>query len=285
MTKVSVITVNLNNAEGLERTIKSIETQTWQDFEFIIVDGASTDGSAELIKECKRVDYCISEKDKGVYSAMNKGIRAAKGDFVIFLNSGDWFHSEEALNNVKELFDSHYDIIYGNNYDVYPKEKVLKKYPSELTFNFFYTSSLCHQSTFIRKQLFNDIFYYNEEYKIASDWEFFVYAICYKGVNYKYVNEVVCCYDMTGISSNLSNRKQSLDERGLTISKYFKAFEKDYLIYNELNSKRIQQILSIKKNKFAWRIMKWIVDLFLIFTGKRKNTTELYSSSTEITVE
>jgi glycosyltransferase involved in cell wall biosynthesis len=266
MHKLSIITVNFNNKEGLQKTIQSIESQTWQDFEFIVIDGGSTDGSTQLIEECQRINYSLSEKDNGVYNAMNKGIRMAKGEFVLFMNSGDCLHSEDTLSKVSTMLDTDYDILYGNNYEINLHSKKLKTYPDELTFSFFYLHSLCHQATFIRRKLFDALFYYNEEYKIASDWEFFIYAICYKEVSYKYINEIICDYDMIGISS--LNREQSKSERLQTVAKYFKAFEKDYLIFNELNSKRIRQVLYIKKNRFAWRIMKWMIDLVLIFHKK-----------------
>ena len=90
MNKISIITVNYNDREGLKKTIESVINQTWQDFEFIIIDGGSTDGSREVIEQYKdKIDYWISEPDKGIYNAMNKGIKAASGEFLLFLNSGD----------------------------------------------------------------------------------------------------------------------------------------------------------------------------------------------------
>jgi glycosyltransferase involved in cell wall biosynthesis len=89
--KLTIITINYNNKEGLVKTFDSVRVQTWKDFEFIVIDGGSTDGCKELIEQNHQINYWVSEKDSGVYNAMNKGIRKATGDYVIFMNSGDFF--------------------------------------------------------------------------------------------------------------------------------------------------------------------------------------------------
>jgi len=109
--KLSIITVNLNNAEGLRKTIESVVTQTFTDFEYIIIDGGSTDGSVEIIKlYADKITYWVSEPDKGIYNGMNKGIMVAKGEYCQFLNSGDWLVNENVL---KEVF-ADVDIVYGD---------------------------------------------------------------------------------------------------------------------------------------------------------------------------
>ena len=115
--KYSIITVNYNNKNGLEMTIKSVLGQTCKDFEYIIIDGGSTDGSVEVIKKyASRIDYWVSEPDKGVYNAMNKGIRKATGDYLNFMNSGDAYHSTSALEIIAGLHSDD-DIIIGGYYD------------------------------------------------------------------------------------------------------------------------------------------------------------------------
>ena len=99
--KYSIITINYNNKDGLEKTILSVINQTCQDFEYIIIDGGSTDGSVDVIKKyADRIDYWVSEPDKGIYNAMNKGIIKAKGEYLNFMNSGDCFYDNEVLSNV-----------------------------------------------------------------------------------------------------------------------------------------------------------------------------------------
>ncbi|WP_348825254.1 glycosyltransferase family 2 protein [Flavobacterium aestuarii] len=270
MPKISVITVNYNDKKGLSKTLESVVNQTDKKFEYIIIDGGSSDGSKELIEQySKHIDYWVSEPDKGVFNAMNKGIKAATGDFVIFMNGGDCFCNNTVLQEIEPLLDENFDIYYGNNYKQTPNSKRLKTYSEKLNFSFFYTSSINHQSTFIRKSLFEKYFYYNEEYKIASDWEFFIYTICHVNVPYKYINKTIAVYDFTGISSNPKFSSIYKEEKNITYKKYFPAFYEDYEDVSELNSKRFLQFQHIKKYKIAWKIQKGFMNLLLLFLPKR----------------
>ena len=115
--KLSVITINFNNRDGLRKTIESVVNQTFKDFEYIIIDGGSTDGSVDVIKEyADRIDYWVSEPDKGIYNAMNKGIDVAKGEYCIFMNSGDCFYVNDVYENVFRELDG-VDIIIGDSYN------------------------------------------------------------------------------------------------------------------------------------------------------------------------
>ena len=163
--KFSIITINYNNREGLSRTIESVVYQISTDYEFIIIDGGSTDGSVDVIKENKkRITYWISEKDNGVYHAMNKGIAQAHGDYCVFMNSGDCFHSPDVLDTIKKHQG---DIICG---------KVLKgnaKSPSgprksTITLVDLMRGSLPHQAMFIKRELLLK-HPYEENYRILSD--------------------------------------------------------------------------------------------------------------------
>ena len=115
--KFSIITINYNNKEGLEKTIQSVLGQTFHDYQFIIIDGGSTDGSLDIIKQnADHIDYWVSEPDGGRYPAMNKGIKQAKGDFLNFMNSGDTFHSPTVLEDIAKMNLTE-DIITGGFYD------------------------------------------------------------------------------------------------------------------------------------------------------------------------
>lgn len=277
--KISIITINYNDKIGLTKTIESVKNQTYNLFEFIIIDGGSTDGSTDVIaKYNDKIDYAISEKDSGVFNAMNKGIRAANGEFVLFMNGGDCFENNNILHEIVPLLNDQYDIYYGNNYKATPNSKRLKTYPSKLNFSFFYTSSINHQSTFIRKSLFDKYFYYNENYKIASDWEFFVYTICYKNVPYRYIDKTIAIYDFTGISSRPESSQLFEEEKNQTIKNFFPAFHDDYKVLSELNSKRFLQFQYIKKYKFAWKLLKLNLNfllLFLPYSTSQKNKNSL----------
>ena len=118
MCKISIITINYNEKVGFEKTIKSVLNQSYQDFEFIIIDGGSTDGSINVIEKYKdSISYWVSEPDKGVYNAMNKGIRASKGEFVIFMNGGDCFNNDLVLEEIAPMLNDEFDVYYGNNYN------------------------------------------------------------------------------------------------------------------------------------------------------------------------
>ncbi len=269
MNKISVITVNYNDKIGLEKTINSVTNQTYTDFEFIIIDGGSTDGSKQLIEQnATKINYWVSEKDTGVFNAMNKGIRAAKGEFVIFMNGGDCFCNDTVLEEIAPELSSEFDIYYGDNYKESPNSKRIKTYPEKLSFSFFYSSSINHQSTFIKKSLFDEHFYYNENYKIASDWEFFVYTICYTNVPTKYLKKTISVYDFTGISSNPKFSKLFLEEKTQSLQKYFPTFVEDYKDVNLLNSKRFLQFQYIKKHKIAWKFLKATISIILLFLPK-----------------
>src|SRR5690348_5936351 len=114
MPRLSLITINLNDLQGLRKTLDSIFTQTFTDYEYIIIDGGSTDGSLEEIKKSQdKLVYWTSEKDEGIYNAMNKGIVKAKGEYTLFMNSGDYLYSEDTLNKVFENANNE-DLIYGD---------------------------------------------------------------------------------------------------------------------------------------------------------------------------
>lgn len=267
--KFSVITVNYNNASGLEKTIQSVLSQNYDNLDFVVIDGASTDGSTAVIEQyADRISYRVSEKDKGVYNAMNKGIRAAKGEYVIFMNSGDVFFDADVLRNADPLISGEHGIYYGNNIKKSPSSERLKTYPAKLNFSFFYSSSINHQSTFIKRSLFDEYFYYNEEYKIASDWEFFAYTICRENVPYKYLDQTISIYDFTGISTTASDVLAK--EKQQSIRKYFPAFEDDYVDISALTSKRVQQVFHIRKHPVAWKILKSFISVLLLFLPKRK---------------
>lgn len=196
--KLSVITVNLNNAEGLARTIRSVVSQTFSDIQFIVIDGASSDGSVQIIKEnAKDIHFYLSEKDSGVYNAMNKGIVQAKGEYLIFMNSGDSFIDNSI---VQRVFDENAsaDIIYG----YIDSPKGIGTAPEKLDLSFLARNSIHHQATFIKKMLFDKIGLYEERNRFESDWEFFIRAIAIEKCSTYNFKNVVTFFEMDGLSSN-----------------------------------------------------------------------------------
>ena len=132
---ISVVTINWNNNAGLQRTLASIASQTYNDFEYIVVDGASTDGSVETIMQYDgdaRLTW-ISERDNGIYNAMNKGIRMAKGEYVVMINSGDWLMASDVLERMAEEVErnDHPAILYGTTTNVWPDGRKMRNPPQE----------------------------------------------------------------------------------------------------------------------------------------------------------
>lgn len=198
--KFSIITINYNNLEGLKKTFDSVFMQTYQDFEYIVIDGGSTDGSKELIKQnADKITHWVSESDKGIYDALNKGIKIANGEFIIFINSGDSLFEPNTLKILSEA-DSKYDVVYGNTNLIFPDGKeIIKIYPENCDLLFFLKDTVQHQGTRIKKELFSKNIY-STEYKIISDWAWFFDRFIEKN-SFFYINEVIANFVLDGISS------------------------------------------------------------------------------------
>lgn len=272
--KLSIITVNYNNRSGLKKTVESVINQSFKEFEYIIIDGASTDGGIDILhKYSAHLTYWSSEPDRGIYAAMNKGIRIATGKYLLFLNSGDTLRDTQTLEKIYNQLHDQYDIYYGDIiYGEIPFQKEIV-FPKILTFGFFYQHNLSHQASFIKRSLFYEIFFYNEQYKIVSDWEFFIYAVCKHGVSYKHLEILVTDYDATGISSDTSNHTAMNIERTAVLEKHFPTFINDYKYIPDLEDKRTKQFFYIKSHPMAWKTLKALMKLMLLFLPKNINST------------
>ena len=190
--KLSIITINYNDAIGLQKTLNSTISQSCADFEHVIVDGASPDNSVEVIKKyaveasAKGIKVTwISEKDKGIYNAMNKGIKMASGEYIEILNAGDILASDEVVEKMyAALEEKNYpELLYGNMLKTVDWVHIKRDNcggNSEYTpnsFLYFYNGTLNHDCAYIKRSLFDKFGYYNEEMKICSDWEWSVRAI------------------------------------------------------------------------------------------------------------
>ena len=266
--KLSIITINRNNAEGLRKTIESVVSQTFTDFEYIIIDGASTDGSVEVIKEYSdKITYWVSEPDSGIYNAMNKGILKAHGEYLLFLNSGDWLVDEEVLRDISnvKLTD---DIVSGNlilwdNGNQQLREAIKTE---DLGFEHLYNNRMPHPSTFIKKSLFDTYGMYNEEFKIVSDWEFFLKCLIVNNCSYSNIERIISCYDLNGISSNPEYMHIQNDEKETTFNKYVPRIYKSYKI-NEIeleeyrsHEEDYREYINLKNGKFR-NIIKFLLYL------------------------
>lgn len=232
---ISIITINYNDKVGLERTLKSVTNQTYCDFEYIVIDGGSNDGSKELIEQYNnKINYWISEPDKGVYNAMNKGISKANGEYLLFLNSGDEFYNLNVLKENLKFIHTH-DLIYFNINVVAEQDNYIKKYPSKISFSYLYNDTLPHPATFIKKSLFEKVGLYDEHFKIVSDWKFFILALVKYNATYQYVDAVFSIFYFDGISSRKENLTILLAERKKVLENEFPLINTDYSNINQQN--------------------------------------------------
>ena len=173
MVKLSVITVCFNE-KNIERTCESIVKQTNQDFEWIVIDGGSTDGTLDILEKYKdRINVFVSEPDSGIYNAMNKGIKRSSGEYLNFMNGGDEFASIDVIDKFLNL-GSEYDnadVIYGNMNYINENKSRIVTFDDDLDEIFFYNNCINHQASFIKRNLFDKYGLYNEKLKVVSDWE------------------------------------------------------------------------------------------------------------------
>jgi len=262
--KLSIITINLNNISGLRKTIESVLSQTFTDFEYIIIDGGSSDGGLEILKEFdKNITFWLSEPDAGIYCAMNKGILRSEGDYLLFLHSGDWLADDGVLSRIFSKSRSA-DILYGDMNFVTDGRFSLRKAADEnqLTLSYFFNNSLCHPATFIARRLFNDNLY-DESYKSAADKKFFTEKIIMSNCSIKRLNEVVSNFNTEGHSSRPENK--------ILIK------EENERILNQLMQPRMVKDLLLIKNNFVdfkalIKIKKYSL-LYFFFKGLKKAAT------------
>lgn len=271
---LTVVTINRNNALGLEKTLQSVATQTFKDFEYIIIDGVSTDDSVEIIKKYEiEITHLrwISEPDSGIYNAMNKGLRMASGEYIQILNSGDCLAApdvtERMMNEIERLGNS--SILYGNMVKCFPdgRQWVDKSFEGrEITMLGMFSGTLNHDSAYIRHDLFEKYGYYDERLKIVSDWKWYMQAIVINGEKPQYVDIDVTLFDMSGISE--TNKDLDRAERKKVLEQLFpKAILADYERY----AFPMEQIQRLQHHPWAYKIV-WIIErcLFKMEKAKRK---------------
>lgn len=212
--KLSIITVNLNNKDGLYKTIMSVREQTFKDFEYIIIDGGSSDQSLEVIhnnEDC--ISHWVSEQDDGIFQAMNKGIIKSRGEYLLFLNSGDFFVNCDVLEKVF-MENRSADILCARCNILKNGSIVWTSDPPEfVTFGTLYIEGLAHQSTFIKKKLFDNFGLYREDFRYNSDVEFWYRTIILNGASTQKVNEITTNYSLGGLSDRYSKHDSFLKEK------------------------------------------------------------------------
>ena len=260
MPKLSIITINYNNAGGLQKTLESVRSQTFIDYEQIVIDGGSTDNSAEIIKNhelrIKNFQWA-SEKDNGVYHAQNKGILRAQGEYCLFLNSGDCFCNEKVLEAIFSQ-NPNTDIIWGNLIVVDDKgNKVdICKGKGHITFLDIYSSIIKHQASFIKRDLFEKFGLYDDSLKIVADWAFFFKTVGFNNVSLLYANVDIACFENNGISYN--NPQLCEMERQSVLDQYMpRIMQEDYSLLQKYRG-----IRNIEKSKTGWFLFRVLAKIF-----------------------
>ena len=258
---LTIITINYNNASGLKKTIESVLCQTSKDFEFIIIDGASTDGSVEIIQTFKLSNFqtlnYLSEPDSGIYNAMNKGIRKANGKYIQFLNSGDWLVDEFVVENMLHELNAYNtqlndkseetDILIGRKISVREDGKMRTEQNSPYVgLVTFYGSTLQHTSAYINRSLFDKYGLYDENLKIVSDWKWYLIVAGLNKAKVMFTEINVSYFDTNGISS--TNLKLDNEERRKVLEELVPApilsdYDKYYLDLDRIDRLKKHKIL------------------------------------------
>jgi glycosyltransferase involved in cell wall biosynthesis len=209
--KTSIITVCKNAENAIEKTIQSVLSQNYENIEYIIIDGASTDNTNALLKKYRnRIAYYISEKDEGIYHAMNKGINIAKGDILFFLNAGDVFTDEFVVEKVVKAFSkTDIEFLYG---DIFFNNGVSEKL---VQFNyvdkaFFLDKNLCHQSIFYKSEVFNKCGHFDENYSMLADYEWNIRGLVQCKLKSAHIPIPIAKFGLDGISATADKRLKKL---------------------------------------------------------------------------
>ena len=274
--RLSIITINRNNSIGLEKTMRSVASQSFKDFEYIVIDGASSDNSVEVVK-AHETEFAhlrwVSEPDKGIYNAMNKGLRMATGDYVQVLNSGDMLASVDVVERMLKALDGkgYPDILYGNMIKAFANGSRVcdRGFAGETpTMYGFIRGTLNHDPVYIRRSLFEKFGYYREDLPITADWRWYVEAIPFGGVIPEYVDIDVTIFDMNGISeTQIERREMERDEelrRILPIGVY-----QDYKNYYF----PIEQVRRLQRYPLVYKVF-YFIERVLFKIEKRKKSQQ-----------
>ena len=267
--ELTIITINYNNSNGLKKTIESVVNQTYDDFEFVIIDGGSTDESLSIILENKEnIDYWISETDKGIYNAMNKGVNLSHGDYCLFINSGDLLYDESAITNAMEE-NPQTDIFVGKVYSLDGEIQISPPPSREISLYHLFFSAIPHQGSFIKRKLLIEV-PYDESLIIASDWKFFLNSIIINNCSFKYINSKISRYDLNGISSN--SQKLMRQEKEITLKELFpQRLINDYDLMKQNECLTQTLCMQLKRHYLADKIVYTIGNILIKISSFLRN--------------
>ena len=259
MIQFSIITVCLNAGQGLLDTVARTLSQTYENFEIIVKDGGSQDGSIEKLPSDPRIRVVI-KKDTGIYDAMNQGIEEARGDYLIFMNCGDWFYSTEALREIAEgIGEDREPLYYGKCFDRMTGQ--VRAYPKQLTRMTCYRTMICHQATIYRADVLKQR-PYDLSYRMLADREMLWYLIYKKKVKPKYLDTVIADYQGGGESADQKHiQRNRADQRRLLDTYYPKSEQLKYKLMMALTFQKLRVVLS-KSPKYSKYYFKTIQTLY-----------------------
>lgn len=259
--KLSIITINRNNADGLRKTVESVLAQTYREFEYIIVDGASSDGSVEVINEYVKHPITdnrslltiiwSSEPDSGIYNAMNKGICMSHGEYVLMLNSGDYLIDKHVIESIIPELDGT-DIIQGNVIiETNGHKKIERGYGrTKLSFIDIMKGYFLHQASFCRRSVFEEYGYFDESYRINGDTVFYAKCLGFGNASFKYVDINIAYFDMHGISADPENKWKTI--RAEEDKRYMDMFSARMQSLLTEEDKKIQLYDKLHEHQWSW---------------------------------
>lgn len=224
--KISIITVCKNNEDSIEETMKSVFSQNYPDIEYIIIDGFSTDNTVSIINKYKdKLAFFSSEKDSGMYEAMNKGIKASTGDAIYFLNAGDKLFHSSIMGNAIKHFTDNVDFLYGDVIEINKETGHCSiKRQNRVNKAYLYTNAICQQSILYGKSAFKKCGCFNTEYKIVGDREWLFRALLKEKITSKYIDIPFALFTKGGVSNNEIYEKIHSEERKKAKNFYFNPF-------------------------------------------------------------
>ncbi len=252
----SIITINYNGINGLRQTLASVANQTFENFEYVVIDGGSSDGSKELIESYREnIDFWVSEPDNGIYDAMNKGLKKVTGDYVYFLNSGDYFLFPEVLNLIdKEISKTSPDFLMAGVLKSNPSTGEYSAEPPSIIDKIsLFKKMVCHQALFVNKTIFNEIGDFDLSYKLKGDYEWLLRAVNHKNYKFEYFDAVITFYPLEGASDTLYS-KYSVKEIPAIRKRYFTPKNEIFLrryIYRPLLASIMKKALMNKQFREA----------------------------------
>ena len=279
--KLSIITVVRNAETTIEETILSVTNQTYQDCEFIIVDGLSTDSTNGIINKYKeKIDVYISEEDKGIYDAMNKGVDLASGEWIYFLGADDVLYSEDSLSNFfsNDFLDA--EVVYG---DVI-FSKSLVRYAGEFTLNKLCSMSPCHQSVFYKRRVLIEYGSFDISYTLQADYVMHIRTFC-NGIKWQFFDEIIAIYNEEGASFSKKDKKFRSNNFQIRYDNFSGKIDKSQLsrvFFSSFFIFAMHHPLSVSlyylKSVFQTIGMRKMINTFFVRTlqiigGDRKNTS------------